>query len=229
MGFLLTLTHGLTKQKRISYKKQEAYMQHTLPILLLLMASHSMDAHADPKKAMIPTDQVVTLKTVPIYNQADVLKDVTDFVQIPVLFPTIIKVEVGKVYFAYTDLQENFKSSSPKAHYDITIGYTPGCFATYCTLGSIRAELKGQMTPDYTLKHDGDKTAQVEVQKVSVTLANNTKGYYTPGFTAAGYVEPKIQWVYKDVLYTIQWAGTDQKELVQMANSAIMAELSHHK
>jgi hypothetical protein len=219
----------LTKQKRISYKKKEACMNHTVPILLLFMASHGINAHANPKGALIPTDQVVTLRTIPIYNQADVLKDITDFVQIPVLFPTIIKAETGKIYFAYTNLQENFKSSSPKAKYDITIGYTPGCFATYCTLGSVSAELKGQMTPDYTLKHDGDKTTEVEVQKVSVTLANNIKGYYTPGFTAAGYVEPKIQWTYKDVLYTIQWAGTDQKELVQMANSAIMAELSHHK
>lgn len=204
-------------------------MKYTLPCLLLLTASQSMTAYADPKGIMIPTDQQITVKTIPIYNQADVLKDVTDFVQIPVLFPTIIKAETGKVYFAYTDLQENFKSTSPKARYDITIGYTPGCFATYCTLGSIRAELKGKMTPDYTLTHTGDKTTQVEVQKVSVTLANNIKGYYTPGFTAAGYVEPKIQWTYKDVLYTIQWAGTDQKELVQMANSAIMAEVSHPK
>lgn len=204
-------------------------MKYILPTFSCLMIWQTVSCYADAKEAMIPTDQVVTLKTTPIYNQADVIKDVTDFVEIPVLFPTIIKGEIGKVYFAYTDLQDNFKSSAPKARYSINVGYTPGCFAHYCTLGYINAELKGQMTSDYTLKHEGEKTTEIEVQKVPVTLANNIKGYYTPGFTAAGYVEPKVQWTYKNVLYTIQWATADQKDLVQMANSAIMAELSQHK
>jgi hypothetical protein len=113
--------------------------------------------------------------------------------------------------------------------YFINVGYTPGCFAHYCTLGSISAELKGQMIPDHTLKQDGEKTTEVEVKKVPVDLANTIKGYYTPGFTAAGYVEPKVQWTSKDVLYTIQWATADQKDLVQMANSAIMAESGKNK
>ncbi len=204
-------------------------MKYTLSILFAFMAFQDVNAYATPKEAMIPTDHVVNLKTTPIYNQTDVIKDVTDFVEIPVLFPTLIKGEAGKVYFAYTDLQENFNSQSPKARYSITIGYTPGCFAHYCTLGSIRAELKGQMTADYTLSHEGKKTTEVEIQKVPIDLTNTVKGYYTPGFAAGSYSDPKIQWTYKDVLYTIQWATADQKDLVQMANSAIMAEISQHK
>jgi len=204
-------------------------MKYILPVFSLLMVSPEGKCDADKKGEMIPTNQVVTLQTTPIYNQTDIIKAVTDFVEIPVLFPTIIKGEAGKVYFAYTDLQDNFNSSSPKGRYSINIGHTPGCFAHYCTLGYISAETNGQITPDYTLKHEGEKTTEIEVQKVPVDLANNIKGYYTPGFAAAGYVEPKVQWTYKNVLYTIRWATADQKDLVLMANSAIMAEISQHK
>ena len=56
-------------------------------------------------------------------------------------------------------------------------------------------------------------------------LTNNIKGYYTPGFDAGTSVEPKIQWQYNDVLYTISWATADQNDLVHMANSAIQATL----
>lgn len=203
-------------------------MRYSFLIGMVLIVLHPHKSCALEKGSMIPTSQAVTLKTIPIYNQDDVLKTVTDFVEIPVLFPTVIKAETGKIYFAYTDLQDNFKRSSPKGWYLINIGYTPGCFAHYCTLGSIMAELKGKITPDYTFKQEGDKMTQVEVSKVSVDLTNSVKGYYTPGFPAGSYVDPKIQWYHKDILYTIQWATAEQKELVQMANSAIIAELNKH-
>lgn len=196
--------------------------------MVLLLPLHTNKSHANKKEAMILTNHIFSVETTPIYNQNDIIKTIKDFVEIPVLFPTILKGEIGRVYFAYTDLQNNFKQGSPKTRYSINIGLIPGCSAHFCTLGYVNAELKGTLAPDYGLKHEGGKTTQVEIKKVSLKLAHNIQGYYTPGFVGASYIQPKIQWYYKDVLYTIQWNAADQKDLVQMANSAITAEQGKH-
>ena len=62
-------------------------MKHILPFLMLFITCQEVDGYAKPKTTMISTDQPVTLKTPPIYNQTDILKEVVDFVKIPVLFP----------------------------------------------------------------------------------------------------------------------------------------------
>jgi ABC-type nitrate/sulfonate/bicarbonate transport system permease component len=82
VGFLLILKNGLTKHQIVSHKKQkkEAYMKYILPIFSVLMVWQAGSSYANTKEAMIPTNQVVNLKTTPIYNQKDI-KTVTDFVK----------------------------------------------------------------------------------------------------------------------------------------------------
>jgi hypothetical protein len=174
---------------------------------------------------MVSTTQTFTIQASPIYNLDDVLKTVKGFVKIPVLFPTLIQAELGKVYFGHTDLQENYSKAQPEMQYYINIGYLPDCFAHYCRLGFVSAEFDGVLQTDMSIKFEGDKEISQEIKKVPVDLASNIKGFYTPGFAGASYTEPKIQWFYKKVLYTIQWQTANQDELVQMANSAILADV----
>ena len=186
----------------------------TLAVLVLCATTR---LSADTTEKMIPTNQVVNLQTTPIFNETEVLKEIKDFATIPVLFPTIVKVELNKTYFASTNLQEGNKSE-----YSILISNVPGCNANYCAHGFVFARLKGEITKDESSSWEGDKLVIKEIKKTPIDLANNIKGFYTPAFTAASYVNPTIQWKYKDVLYTIRWPA-DQTELTQMANSAILA------
>lgn len=209
------------------HNKERIFMKFSLFFLFSLVLMQQA-GWCDDSQIMIPTDQRIHVDVPPIYNQREILKSVEDFVEIPVLFPTLIKGASGKIYFAYTDISD-FKGTDPKSRYFVSVGYEPGCFAHYCTLGYVSAEFKGKISSDVEVQHDGDQTRQVEVQKVPVTLSQGIKGYYTPGFGAGSYVEPKIQWHYKNVLYTLSWATASQKDLVQMANSAMMAELNKNK
>lgn len=191
-------------------------------IILTIFLLLESPIYAESKPEMlIPTDQVITVKSKPIYNLDEVLKDVSDSVDIPVLFPTLIKVESGRLYFAAPINDIAPQNVSSKQTYMINIGYTPGCTAHYCRLGYINAKYKAEKTTDYSLKIEGEKATQIEVKKVPVLLVNNIQGYFTPSFSAGTFVEPKIEWDYKDVLYTISWAEANQEELVKMANSAI--------
>ena len=125
-------------------------MKITLLLLAIGILIQINNCFANSTGKMIPTSQEFTLKTTPIYNLGDILKEVKDFVEIPVLFPTSIKIEPGKIYFAHSDIQENLTKANAKKRYSITVGYTPGCVAHYCTLGYVYAEYKGQITPDHS-------------------------------------------------------------------------------
>jgi hypothetical protein len=200
-------------------------MRVLLILLFLFFARVPLGFCVDAPQAMQSTTQAVTIQVPPIYNLNDVLKTVKGFVKIPVLFPTLVKGEVGKIYFAHTDLQENYAKAQPEMQYYINISYQPDCFAHYCRLGIVSAEFDGVLQTDSSIRFEGDKEVSQEIKKVSVNLANNIQGFYTPGFAGASYTEPKIQWFYKKVLYTIQWQTANQDELVQMANSAILADV----
>ncbi|EKE09401.1 MAG: hypothetical protein ACD_16C00187G0002 [uncultured bacterium] len=188
------------------------YTSLSFSLLLISLSGESAMADGiDKTLLMIPTNQTIDVKVKPIYNLDDVIKEVKDFAKIPVLFPTIIQAEKGKIYFATTETQA-------KEQYMITIGSTPGCTAHFCTFGTVRAELNGK------LKDDEYTVLNKKIDKVPVDLNNNIKGYYTEGYAICSFFDPKIEWVYKDVLYTIRWQFASQDELVQMANSAISAQ-----
>lgn len=191
----------------------------------ILLTSCPLKVWAAKPEPMLSTNQTFTIQSPPIYNLNDVLKTLKDFVKIPVLFPTLVKGEVGKIYFAHTDLQENYAKAQPEMQYFVNIGYTPGCFAHYCRLGFVSAEFDGVLQTDLGVKFEGGKEVRQEIKKVPVNLVNNVEGFYTPGFAGASYTESKIQWFYKKVLYTIQWQTATQDELIQMANSAILADV----
>ncbi len=175
------------------------------------------------QESLISTTHEISLKTWPIYNLTEIVKEVKDFVKIPVLVPTVIKVEEGKLYFAST-MQDN---ASPKNEYFITIGYTPGCNAHVCTLGYMRARENEKIETDQGVKYVNDQMTLFDIPKTTVSLNNNIKGYFTPAFEAATSVDPKIQWEYKGVLYTLSWATATQDDLVKMANSAIESRSSN--
>ena len=72
----------------------------------------------------------------------------------------------------------------------------------------------------------GERVSRDEVDKV-VRLKNGIRGYYTARSCGGSCAPPQINWMYKGVLYTIQFnvrnktKTRDEAEIIALANSAI--------
>ena len=72
----------------------------------------------------------------------------------------------------------------------------------------------------------GEEVSRDEVDKVT-PLANGIMGYYTARSCGGSCAPPQISWIYKGVLYTIQFKVNnktkkqDEAEIIALANSAI--------
>ena len=72
----------------------------------------------------------------------------------------------------------------------------------------------------------GETVSRDDVDKI-VRLTNGTRGYYTARSCGGSCTPPQINWVYKNVLYTIQFnvnnktRELDEAEIIALANSAI--------
>src|SRR5690606_31902918 len=100
--------------------------------------------------------------------------------------------------------------------YLISVGYTPDCNGVHvCTVGYLRVERNAK--PEMQQDRDGNEITE------TVMLADNIKGYYTPGHPMGSYFPPVIQWNLGDILYTVSWDDkfADKDALKAMTNSIL--------
>ena len=127
---------------------------------------------------------------------------------VPVLLPSVLPRKWWNYrLYSYGESEANFWS--------IVVGTEPNCGANACSAGYLEGK-RGEAPP----KSD-------EVDEV-VKLAGGTKGYFTAKSCGGSCTPPQINWIFKDVLYTIQFrvesksAKEDEAVIIRMANSAII-------
>ena len=125
---------------------------------------------------------------------------------IPVLFPS--KIPNAKYYLS---------AKITNSGYNIYVDETKDCDGVHaCNIGIVSAESAGNPIIYYNMDNK-------ELTK-PVKLANNLKGYYTPGHAMGDFWPTNIVWRDKNVLYSITWQlnpKIEQKTIIAMANSMI--------
>ena len=127
--------------------------------------------------------------------------------RVPILLPSRLPMSVNekKIHFTSGD-------TTPQG-YDISLSSREGC-GDACFVGYFEAKR-------------GESINQSDFDKI-VRLANGTTGYYRARSCGGSCSPPEIDWVYKGVLYTIQFnvnnksKSQDEAEMVALANSAIL-------
>ncbi|MDR3491200.1 MAG: hypothetical protein P4M12_04050 [Gammaproteobacteria bacterium] len=149
-----------------------------------------------------------------IENLPETLASAKKETDLTLLFPLILpKNDNVAEYFVYAD----FSGASHGINYRINIDSTKDCHGVHvCNLGYISASKNSEPDVFYDMK-------KKKLTK-PVMLAQNKKGYFTPGHAMGSYFPATIQWQNNGILYTISW-DTDQANLVKVANSAIENEL----
>ena len=99
--------------------------------------------------------------------------------------------------------------------YAIEVANSTACnLSKTCVLGSLI--FQGQANP--TIYYDRENREATS----RVILHQGIHGYYTPGLAMADFWPAKLEWRYREVLYTLTWSNLDDKQaFVIMANSII--------
>lgn len=175
----------------------------TIPILALVLSMFTIPFCLAAN--LVPANSI-TLNLTTATNAAIKNSDV------PVLYPQVLpkNSNIDK-YFVFSD-------SRPSSYvYAINFDPTRDCQgAHYCNMGTIYAQKNGY--PQILFDNNNKEITQV------ITLANHQKAYFTPGHAMADYWNPQVQWRAKNVLYTLAWKDAVKNDLIQMANSAILAQ-----
>ena len=128
--------------------------------------------------------------------------------RVPVLLPSTlpVSVDVNKIHFVDGETKPD--------GYEIWLGYERDC-GQACQVGYFAAER-------------GRKPEKDEADKI-VRLAHGLRGYYLARSCGVSCTPPQISWLYRGVLYTVQFnvngknARQDENEIVALANSTIRA------
>lgn len=143
------------------------------------------------------------------YAATNITKIITEIQQkanIPVLFPSKIP-----------NIRYYPSAKITNSGYIIYIDATKDCGGVHaCNIGIVSAEVAGNPIIYYDMNNK-------EIT-IPVKLANNLKGYYTPGHAMGDYWPTNIVWRDKNVLYSITWAldpKIERATIIAMANSMI--------
>jgi len=146
-------------------------------------------------------------KTPPTRVLRPVFSKIRQTAHVPILLPSRLPASVNEKKIHYTT-----GDTTPQG-YEISLYYREGC-GDACSAGYFEAKR-------------GDGVSRNEVDRV-VQLAREIKGYYTARSCGGSCTPPQINWMYKGVLYTIQFnvnnksKTADQGEIIALANSAIL-------
>jgi hypothetical protein len=128
-----------------------------------------------------------------------------------------------------TNIPVLFPSSTPKIKYYPFVKITNSGYIIYldatkdcggvhaCNIGMVSAEIAGNPIIYYDMNNKELTEA--------VKLANNLKGYYTPGHAMGDYWPANIVWRDRNVLYSITWQldpKIERATIIAMANSMII-------
>ena len=115
-----------------------------------------------------------------VQDLATTITDVKKKTNVAVVFPRVVPLPVVDIkYYASSDLSAVGNGIA----YIINIDSTKDCNgAHYCNIGSLRAEQGGN--PQIFYDRDNKPIT------INVMLANNIKGYYTPGHAMGDYFSP---------------------------------------
>jgi hypothetical protein len=119
----------------------------------------------------------------------------------PVLLPSRLPSEQAQLYAS---------GGSSRRGYDLELSAAPDCGgANACFVATFTAERGGEA-----------------LGRTRVRLSNGRRGWFTPTGCGASCAPPQIQWRERGHTYTIQarvgTAGTEKREIVRLANSAII-------
>ena len=124
----------------------------------------------------------------------------------PILLPTNLpaSVDVKEIHLVDGEVKSD--------GWEISLYYKEGC-GNACFVGFFQAKR-------------GEKVDRDEADKV-VRLANGVRGYYTARSCGGSCTPPQISWLYKGVLFTVQFnvnnktGRQNEAEIIGLANSAI--------
>jgi hypothetical protein len=135
-----------------------------------------------------------------------VLQKIKNQANAPIFLPSELPTSVN------TDEIHVVDGESKTDGWEISLFYKPGC-GDACFAGFFEAKR-------------GERVSRDDVDKI-VRLTHGTRGYYTARSCGGSCTPPQINWVYKGVLYTIQFnvnnktKKLDEAEIIALANSAI--------
>jgi hypothetical protein len=96
--------------------------------------------------------------------------------------------------------------------YSVDISHTPDCQGTPCYIGAIRAERGGKFSQPSRIRGETFRNLQ---------LAGGIRGIFANACGA--YCTALVEWQYEGVLYQVTIKNGREKDLIQIANSAIAA------
>jgi len=125
-----------------------------------------------------------------------------------VAFPEEIPRPLRKAYAHFITLKA-------QDSYAIEVAATPTCdLGKSCLLG----DLSFQLRANPTIYYDGDN----KLATTPVVLHHGIQGFYTRGYPMADFWPAKLEWRYREVLYTLTWHNFENKKaFVLMANSVV--------
>lgn len=121
----------------------------------------------------------------------------------------------AKIPFSGLKAYANFITLKAGDSYAIEVANKPACeMSKSCLSGSLMLQWKANPTIYYDSE---DKQATLPL-----VLHHGIQGFYTHGFAMADFWPARLEWRYKEVLYTLSWANQESQQVfVQMANSVI--------
>jgi len=125
---------------------------------------------------------------------------------VPVLLPTKLRHLDG-----YRELF--VRANGSRDDYEVTITSRKDCTANACLVAVFQAE------------RDRAAPAERDFDKV-ITLADGTRGFYTERSCGVSCAPPQIDFIYKSVLYSIQFVSLgnpqeDERKITDIANSVL--------